>query len=154
ALADIKAGAALAEDLDWSGLDAALCAGPDLASRYRQGLRLMAAGDRSRPVLWVGEGFEFCGGTPSAPPAGSEVEGLLFNHFQEFFGVKDPLQFRIEIFHGPEVKRFYRILEPNQSMVIRLSDHVPERRYPTSLAAFVEHPILTRERHYRLRLCA
>ncbi|MBL8708250.1 MAG: hypothetical protein JNL25_03560 [Rhodospirillaceae bacterium] len=154
ALADIKAGAALAEDLDLSGLDAALCAGPDLASRYRQALRLMAAGDRSRPVLWVGEGFEFCGGTLSAPREASEVEGLLFNHFQEFFGVKDPLQFRIEIFHGPEVKRLYRILEPNQSMVIRLSDHVPERRYPTSLAAFVEHPILTRERHYRLRLCA
>ena len=83
-----------------------------------------------------------------------EVEGLLFNHFQEFFGVKDTLQFRIEIYHGPEVTRFYRLLEPNQSIVIRLSDHVKTRRYPVSLATFVEHPILTRDRHYRLRLCA
>lgn len=154
ALGDVKAGATYAEDLDWSTIDAVVCAGGELAGRYRQCLRLMAAHDPKKAVLWVGEGFEFCGGTLSAPREADEVEGLLFNHFQEFFGVKDPLQFRIEIFHGPEVIRFYRILEPNQSVVIRLSDHVKERRYPVSLAAFVEHPILTRERHYRLRLCA
>jgi hypothetical protein len=154
ALSDVKSGAAYAEDLDWHKAVAAICAGGDLAARYRQSLRLMSATDRARPVFWVGEGFEFCGGTLSAPREASEVEGLLYNHFQEFFGIKDPLQFRIEIFHGPEVIRVYRILEPNQSMVIRLSEFVPERRYPVSLAAFVEHPILTRERHYRLRLCA
>jgi hypothetical protein len=154
ALADVKAGASLAEDLDWAKLDAAVCAGNELAGRFRQSLRLMLASDATRPVLWVGDGFEFCGGTLSAPQEADEVEGLLFNHFQEFFGVKDPLQFRIEIYHGPEVKRVYRILEPNQSMVLRLSDFFPQRQYPTSLAAFVEHPILTRERHFRLRLCA
>jgi hypothetical protein len=38
--------------------------------------------------------------------------------------------------------------------VIRLSDHVKSRQYPVSLACFVEHPVLTRDRHYRLRLCA
>ncbi|TDQ83826.1 hypothetical protein A8950_0369 [Dongia mobilis] len=154
ALAEVGAGAQLAEDLDWSGFDAAICAGSDLAARYRQSLRLMLAGDATRPVLWVGEGFEFCGGSLSAPLEADEVEGLLFNHFQEFFGVKDPLQFRIEVYHGPEVKRFYRILEPNQSLVLRLGAYFPQRQHPTSLAAFVEHPILTRERHYRLRLCA
>lgn len=153
-LADVKAGAIFAEDLDWQDVAAAICAGGDLAARYRQSLRLMAGHDRSKPVFWVGAGFEFCGGTLSAPQEASEVEGLLYNHFQEFFGIKDPLQFRIEIYHGPEVIRRYRILEPNQSTIIRLSEFLPERRYPVSLAAFVEHPILTRERHYRLRLCA
>lgn len=154
ALPDVKAGAGYAEDQDWGQCDAALCAGADLPARYRQALRLMAAKDPAKPVFWVGEGFEYCGGTLSAPREADEVEGLLFNHFQEFFGIKDPLQFRVEIYHGPEVKRFYRILEPNQSLVIRLSDHVKERRYPVCLAAFVEHPTLTRDRHYRLRLCA
>lgn len=153
-LADIKAGAAFADDLDWATCDAVVCAGGDLAARFRQSLRLMAASDWTRPVLWVGDGFEFCGGTLSAPREVDEIDGLLYNHFQEFFGVKDPLQFRIEIYHGPEVKRVYRILEPNQSIVIRLSEHVPHRQHPVSIAAFVEHPLLTRERHYRLRLCA
>lgn len=154
ALADIKAGAAYAEDQNWGDVDAAICAGADLAARYRQALRLMEARDTTKPVLWVGEGFEYCGGTLSAPKEADEVEGLLFNHFQEFFGVKDPLQFRIEIYHGPEVTRFYRILAPNRSLVIRLSDHVKVRQHPASIAVFVEHPILTRDRHYRLRLCA
>lgn len=154
ALADVKAGAALAEDQDWRGIDAAICAGADLPARYRQALRLMASRDATKPVLWVGDGFEYCGGTLSTPKEADKVEGLLFNHFQEFFGVKDPLQFRIEIYHGPELIRFYRILEPNQSLVIRLSDHVKVRQYPASIAVFVEHPVLTRDRHYRLRLCA
>ncbi len=151
---DLEAGAKHAEDQDWTSADAVICAGSELTGRYRQALRLMAAADATKPVFWIGNGFEYCGGTLSAPAEADEVEGLLYNHFLEFFGVKDPLQFRIEIYHGPEVKRYYRILEPNQSHVIRLSDHFKDRKYAVSLAAFVEHPVLTRDRHYRLRLCA
>jgi hypothetical protein len=151
---DMAAGAKCAEDLEWRSADAAVCIGSDLPTRYRQSIRLMAATDAKKPVFWIGSGFEYCGGTLSAPREADEVEGLLYNHFQEFFGIKDALQFRIEIYHGPEVKRYYRILDPNQSHVIRLSDHFPKREHPVSLAAFVEHPILTRDRHYRLRLCA
>ncbi|WP_374380616.1 hypothetical protein, partial [Dongia sp.] len=151
---DQEAGAKHPEDLAWSGADAVICAGSDLPARYRQSLRLMAATDTTKPVFWVGDGFEYCGGTLSAPAEADEVEGLLYNHFLEFFGVKDTMQFRIEIYHGPEVVRYYRILEPNQSHVIRLSDHIKTRKHAVSLAAFVEHPVLTRDRHYRLRLCA
>jgi len=151
-LDDVAAGAAHAEDLDWRGFDAAIVAGAGLPRRYRQALRLMAAVDATRPVLWIGDGFEFCGGTLSAPAGMTKVEGLLFNHFEAFFGVKDPLQYRIEVYHGPEVKRYFRILRPNESHVVRLADHFPETRYPVSLAVFVEHPVLTRDRHYRLRL--
>lgn len=152
-LGEIEAGAPNVEDIDWKNFDAAVCAGAGLPRRYRQLIRLMAAADASKPVLWIGENFEFCGGTLSAPAGVSAVEGLLFNHFDNFFGVKDALQFRVEIYHGPEMKRLFRILKPNESMVIRLADHFPEARHPVSLAAFVEHPILTRDRHYRLRLC-
>jgi len=151
-LDDIAAGAAHVEDLDWRSFDAAAVAGSGLPRRYRQAIRLMAGADSARPVFWIGEGFEFCGGTLSAPAGMAQVEGLLFNHFEAFFGVKDALQYRIEVYHGPEVKRYYRILRPNQSHVIRLSDHFPKTEHPVSLAAFVENPVLTRDRHYRLRL--
>jgi hypothetical protein len=152
-LAEIEAGAPHVEDIDWKNFDAAVCAGTAMPRRYRQMLRLMAAADASKPVLWIGENFEFCGGTLSAPAGVTALEGLLFNHFDAFFGVKDALQFRIEIYHGPEMKRIFRVLKPNESVVIRLADHFPEARHPVSLAAFVEHPVLTRDRHYRLRLC-
>jgi len=151
-LDDVAAGAAHVEDIDWRSFDAAVVAGSSLARRYRQALRLMAAVDATRPVFWIGEGFEFCGGTLSAPAKMTQVEGLLFNHFDSFFGVKDALQYRIEIYHGPEIKRYYRILRPNQSHVIRLSDHFAASEHPVALAVFVEHPVLTRDRHYRLRL--
>jgi hypothetical protein len=36
--------------------------------------------------------------------------------------------------------------------VISVGDHFAETRYPVSMAVFVEHPVLTRDRHYRLRL--
>jgi hypothetical protein len=152
-LGEIEAGAPNVEDIDWKTIDAAVCAGAGLPRRYRQLLRLMASADAAKPVLWIGESFEFCGGTLSAPAGADAVEGLLFNHFDAFFGVKDALQFRIEVYHGPEMKRYFRILKPNESHVIRLADHFPEARHPVSLAAFVEHPVLTRDRHYRLRLC-
>jgi hypothetical protein len=152
-LGDLESGAPNVEDIDWGTIDAAVCAGSGLPRRYRQLLRLMAAADPAKPVLWIGENFEFCGGTLSAPAGITAAEGLLFNHFDTFFGVKDALQFRIEVYHGSEVKRYFRILKPSESHVIRLGDHFPEARHPISLAAFVEHPVLTRDRHYRLRLC-
>jgi hypothetical protein len=151
-LDDVAAGAANAEDIDWRSFDAAVVAGSSLARRYRQALRLMVGADATRPVFWIGDGFEFCGGTLSAPAKMTRVEGLLFNHFDSFFGVKDALQYRIEIYHGPEVKRYYRILRPNQSHVVRLNEHFTATEHPVALAVFVEHPVLTRDRHYRLRL--
>ena len=66
-LDDVEAGAAHVEDLDWRGFDVAVVAGNGLPRRYRQAVRLMAATDPTRPVFWIGENFEFCGGTLSAP---------------------------------------------------------------------------------------
>jgi len=44
-------------------------------------------------------------------------------------------------------------LEPNQSIVIKLSDFFPVRKSTAAISATVEHPVLTRGRHYRMRLC-
>jgi hypothetical protein len=105
-------------------------------------------------VHWVGSDWEFCGGTLPIPSEAEDAEALLFNHFQHYFGIKDPLLYRIEIYHGAERKAFTRILQPNESLVIRLSDFFPKRSEAACIAAFVAHPILTRGRHYRLRVCA
>ncbi|HVO02065.1 MAG TPA: hypothetical protein VMT54_07685 [Candidatus Cybelea sp.] len=150
-LAEMENGAPHPEDVDWRGFDASVAAGIDLPRRYRQLLRLMSGAHAHRPVFWIGEGFESCGGFVSAPAGVAEMEAFLFNHYDAVFG---PLQFRIDAYHGPEVKRSWRILPPNQSHVIRLEELFPKRLHPALLAVVVEHPVLTRERHTRLPLCA
>ena len=62
----------------------------------------------------------------SAPSEADDVEALVFNHFERYFAIKDPLMFRIEIYHGPEIKRVWRILRPNESIVINMSDYFPK----------------------------
>jgi hypothetical protein len=151
---DQKAGAANPDQADFATFDTVLCGGGAAAVSYRHAVARMAEVDAGRPVHWVANNWEFCGGTLPVPVEMDDAEALLFSHFQHYFGIKDPLQFRIEIYHGAERKHFTRILQPNQSLVIRLSDHFPERRHPACIATFVSHPILTRGRHYRLRVCA
>ncbi|HVJ32159.1 MAG TPA: hypothetical protein VND94_03510 [Terriglobia bacterium] len=125
-------------------------------TRWRQSLQqvlqVQQAG-RSLPVHWVADNWEFCGGTLPVPIEADDGEALLFNHFEQFFGIRDPLQFKVTVYHGPDEKHFYRVLEPNQSLLLKLSDFFPQRRYAAALAATVEHPALTRGRHYRMRLC-
>ncbi|MDQ7248803.1 hypothetical protein [Dongia sedimenti] len=151
---DLQQGAANPDQIDLDGYDAVLCGGSQAGLSFRHAVARMAEVDSGRPVHWVGQDWEFCGGTLPVPSQAEDAEALLFNHFQHFFGIKDPLLFRIEIYHGAERKHFTRILQPNESVVIRLSDHFPKRSQAACIAAFVAHPILTRGRHYRLRVCA
>jgi hypothetical protein len=151
---DLREGAANPDQVDFSSFDAVLCGGREAGLSYRHALSRMLEVDAARPVHWVGTDWEFCGGTLPVPSEAEDAEALLFNHFQHYFGIKDPLLYRIEIYHGTERKHFTRILQPNESLVIRLSDHFPTRTKAAAIAAFVSHPILTRGRHYRLRVCA
>lgn len=151
---EVAAGALNAESCDYARFDAVLVGGADLPTRFRHAVRQMQAAAPGKPVIWVGEGFEFCRGVLPAPSDADEVEALLFNHFEQFFGLKDPLQYRIDLLHGAERRTLYRILKPNESLVIRLSDHWPERRQAVAVDVTVSHPFLTQGRHYRLRLCA
>jgi hypothetical protein len=152
--ADLRAGAGNPDQADFAAFDAVLCGGAAAAVSYRHAVARTAEIDPSRPIHWVAQDWEFCGGTLPVPVEADDAEALLFNHFQHFFGIKDPLLFRIEIYHGAERKHFHRILQPNQSLAIRLSEHLPARRHPACIATFVSHPVLTRGRHYRLRVCA
>jgi hypothetical protein len=153
-LDDQQEGAANPDQVDFLGFDAVLCGGQQASLSFRHATARMAEVDSSRPVHWVANDWEFCGGTLPVPSEAGDAEALLFNHFQHYFGIKDPLLYRIELYHGAERKHFTRILQPNESVVIRLSDHFPTRTKTAAIAAFVSHPILTRGRHYRLRVCA
>lgn len=152
--ADLAAGARNAASLDHAAFDAVVAGGADVGLRYRFSVRETGRVDPAIPVHWVAEKFEFCRGTLPAPADADEVEALLTNHFGTFFGIKDALQFRIEIYHGAEMRRFWRILGPGQSYLIRVGEHFPERRFPVAISTMVCHPDLTRGRHYRLRVCA
>lgn len=153
---DIEHGALFLEQIDLSSIDAVLCGGARISECWRlslqQALVLQEAGTVI-PLHWVASNWEFCAGTLPVPVGADDAEALLFNHFEHFFGVRDPLQFKVTIYHGPEEKHFYRVLEPNQSITIKLSDFFPVRKYTAAFSATVEHPMLTRGRHYRMRLC-
>jgi hypothetical protein len=152
-VADVFDGAANPAGIDFLEQDVVICGGKDVAAGYRLALARMAVADSTRPVHWVAQEWEFCAGTFPIPAEADDAEAVLFNHFQHFFGIKDNLQFRIEIYCGGVTKHFYRILGANESLVLRLSDYFPVRSEAAAFAAFVSHPVLTRGRHYRLRLC-
>jgi hypothetical protein len=151
---DLRQGAANPDQVDFGVFDAVVCGGREAGLSFRHAVSRIAEVDPSRPVHWVGTDWEFCGGTLPVPSEAEDAEALLFNHFQHYFGIKDPLLFRIEIYHGAERKHFTRILQPNESLVVRLSDYFSVRDKAAAIVAFVSHPILTRGRHYRLRTCA
>jgi hypothetical protein len=150
---DVLAGASNPATLDFGGFDAVICGGEDVAAGYRLALSQMYAANASHPVHWVANDWEFCGGTLAAPAEADDAEVLLFNHFRHFFGIKDALQFRIEIYCGAEFRRFYRILGPAESLTIKVSEYFPHRTDTVAIATFVTHPALTRGRHVRLRVC-
>ena len=62
--------------------------------------------------------------------------------------------FRIEIYHGDEMKRLWRILKPNESVVVKVTDHFPRIEKPVAISTMVTHPYLTSGRHIRFRVCA
>ena len=128
--------------------------GPDVATKFRLTLRSTLAHAPLVPVHWVADDWEFCAGTAAIPQEIEDVDALAFNHFEEFFGIKDPLQFRFEIISEEGIKRRYQVLGPSQSININLKEFAGERTGPVCLKVFVSHPNLTRGRHYRFRVCA
>jgi len=61
--------------------------GPDVGTKYRLTLRGTLAHAQSLPVHWVADNWEFCGGTCAVPLEIEDVDALVFNHFEEFFGI-------------------------------------------------------------------
>jgi hypothetical protein len=141
-----------------AGLDAIVVGGSDIATRFRYAVREMASYAPDVPVHFVAENWEFCAGTAAVPAEIDNCEALVFNHFEEFFGIKDALQFRFEVISEAGIKRVYRVLGPNESVNLNLNQLAgigPDgrRNGAVCLKIYVAHPYLTRGRHYRFRIC-
>jgi hypothetical protein len=135
------------------GLDAVVVGGEDAATRFRLALRVVGAHAPTVPVHWVAENWEFCAGTAAIPAEIDDLDALVFNHFEEFFGIKDDLQFRFEVISEAGIQRSYRILGPNESVALNLNALAGKRDGAVCLKVHVAHPYLTRGRHYRFRIC-
>lgn len=133
--------------------DAIVAGGADVATRFRYSLRLTHAHAPKTPVHWVAQNWEFCAGTAAIPLEIDDVDALAFNHFEEFFGIKDPLQFCFEVIAEGETRRSYLALGPSQSVNLNLRALMPERMGAVCMKVSVAHPFLTRGRHYRFRVC-
>lgn len=133
--------------------DAVVVGGNDVATKFRYSLRMIHAHAPTKAVHWVGQNWEFCAGTAAVPLEIDDVDALAFNHFEEFFGIKDPLQFRFEIIAEGVTRRSYLVLGPSQSVNLNLKSLMPERKGAVCMKVFVAHPHLTRGRHYRFRVC-
>lgn len=134
--------------------DAIVVGGSDVATKYRYSLRETHAYAPTVPVHWVAEDWEFCGGTAAVPQEIEDVDALVFNHFEEFFGIKDVLQFRFEVISEEGIKRRYLALGPSQSVNLNLKEMAGARSGAVCMKVYVAHPYLTRGRHYRFRVCA
>jgi hypothetical protein len=153
-MADRAAGAETLDRDVLRELDAVVVGGGgDLPTRYRYALRRVGAFAPTVPVHWVAENWEFCGGTVAVPAEIDNLEALVFNHFEEFFGIKDSLQFRFEVISEAGIKRSYRVLGPSESINLDLNALVGARDGGVCLEVYVAHPVLTRGRHYRFRVC-
>jgi len=151
---DMPAGAKPLDAETLRGLDAVVVGGEDKATRFRLALRLVAARAPTVPVHWVADNWEFCSGTAAIPAEIDDLDALVFNHFEEFFGIKDPLQFRFEVIGEAGIKRSYKILGPNESLNLNLNTLTGGKRSgAVCLKVHVAHPYLTRGRHYRFRIC-
>ena len=157
-MSDLPAGAKRLDAETMRGLDAIVVGGADVATRFRFAVREVGAQAPELPVHWVADNWEFCGGTAAIPVEIDDVDALVFNHFEEFFGIKDALQFRFEVIGESGIKRSYRILGPSESVNLNLNSLAgtgPDgrREGPVCLKIYVAHPYLTRGRHYRFRIC-
>lgn len=144
-------GAANINFLSMTDFDCVVVGGSNVQAEYCHVLRLMHASGCCRPVFWVADGFEFCSGTLPIPAECTDADAYIFNHFEDFFGLKDPLLVKIEIFDQASSKLEWIILPPREAFRLDLNEWLPNRQGPACISHFTAHPILTRGRHYRWR---
>lgn len=151
---DQQAGAKRPDQIDWAECDAVLIGGPLLPHAYRHAIALMADAAVAKPIFWVGDGFEFCGGSLPVPAEAEDAEVYLFQHFEQYFGVKQPLMVKIELRDSRTSRVEWRILRPGSTLRLVLSEMLPDRAGPAVFLVRTEHPELTRGRHNRWRFTA
>ena len=134
-------------------VDAIVVGGPELKLAYVHLLRLLV-GRPAPHVLWVGDGFEFCFSTLPVPADATRAEIYLHNHFDAYFAMRDPLLLSIRATDGKTHHESQRIIAPRETIQISLDELLPARDGASFVELYTSHPLLTRGRHHRWRLCA
>jgi len=151
---DILAGAELPRAEHFTGQGVIVTGGEDVKIAYINALRLIGRGAEVPPVFWVGKNFEYCGSTLPIPAEVDAADIYLFNHFADFFPIKDPLLVRVTAADQSNVIERFLVIQPQETMHVTLSELLPERRGAAVVEIRSTHPALTGNRHPRWRVWA
>jgi hypothetical protein len=142
------------DNIDFNNFDVILINSINSKDDYRYILKAISEFRKIPSILWVDKEFEFCGGTIPISKKCEDVEVLIFNHFGVYFGLYDPLLVNFEIFNSDETIQFQKILNPNESICLKLSDYLTKIDDSSCIFHSCEHPRLTFKRHNRWRSVA
>jgi hypothetical protein len=151
---DILAGAALPAALDITGFDAVVVGGADVKTAYLNALRWVERSGSVTPVFWVGQGWEYCGSTIPIPAEVEAADIYLFNHFADFFPIKDPLLVRVTSSDARSHHERYLLMLPQETEHFTLDELLPDREGTAVIEVRTTHPGLTGNRHPRWRVWA
>jgi len=144
-----KEGAKNINNIDTEKYDAVLVGGDNVRHEYVHVLKIL--NQNILPLYWVGNNFEYCGGTVPIPSDCDDAEIIICNHFKDYFGLKDPLLVKVSVFDQENINEKSFILNPRESICVKLNDWLPKREGPSCVSHVTSHPTLTRGRHSRWR---
>lgn len=151
---DILDGAALPAAIDITKFDAVVVGGTDVKTAYLNALRWVERSGTVTPVFWVGQGWEYCGSTIPIPAEVESADIYLFNHFADFFPIKDPLLVRVTSSDSRSHHQRFLLMLPQETEHFTLDDLLPERAGTAVIEVRTTHPGLTGNRHPRWRVWA
>ena len=93
----------------------------------RDALEWSAAAPVTRPVFWVGQGFEYCGSTIPIPAEVEAADIYLFHHFADFFPIKDPLLVRVTSSDARSHHQQFVVMRPQETRHFTLDELLPDR---------------------------
>lgn len=141
-------------ETDLSTVAAVVAGGKRLKATWPQILRKLHQQSYEKPnfpVLWVGEGFEWCFGSIAFPQDAEDVDIFLFHHWSAYVGMKDHILARIQVFDETTEVAWHQILAPNETIRMRLGDVLPNWTGTTGIRVETYHPRLIGRRNHRWR---
>ena len=151
---DLLAGAALPASVDIAKFDAVVVGGADVKTAYLNAMRWVERSGSVTPVFWVGQGWEYCGSTIPIPAEVEAADIYLFNHFADFFPIKDPLLVRVTSSDARSHHQQFVVMRPQATRHFTLDELLPEREGTAVIEIRTTHPALTGNRHPRWRVWA
>ena len=141
-------------NFDINTFDVIVIGGLEVKAVYIFIIKLLNDLKKVKPVLWVGNNFEFAGSTIAIIEEIEDANIYLFNHFGSFFSVKDPILVKYRIIDDLNYIENYEILDKNQSLRLNLREKLPNQTGTALIEFSTTHPLLTKGRHNRWRLWA